>query len=37
MGSFKNVRKRDVAAFCVGGYIGQKLIIAFLSKVLPLK
>ena len=35
MASFRNMRKRDFIAFCVGGYVGVKSIKFALNKVRP--
>lgn len=35
MGPFKHMRKRDFVAFCVGGYLGQKLLVGAIKRVLP--
>lgn len=31
----RRVRKRDAVAFVVGGYVGKKLVVGALKKVLP--
>lgn len=35
LSNFKNMKLRDWVAVAVGGYVGQKLMVGALKKVLP--